>query len=69
MTGTIDISNSEFISDIDLGWNSGGNILLDVITLKDGTLLFIGEGGIALYKDWDAYDEVETLGEINRPVE
>ena len=65
----MDEQASEQVKAANFDWNSGGNILIDVLMLHDGTLLVISDGLICLYANWDAFYAGETLGEILRPAE
>ncbi len=61
-------SEESFIEDVDDGWNSGGHIFLDTITMKDGTVLVISDDLICLYKNQDSFDEGEKpLRSFARP--
>lgn len=42
---------------VETGWNSGGNIFLDFITLDDGTVLVVSGDAIGLYKNREAFDD------------
>ncbi|TJY55311.1 hypothetical protein E4T66_21000 [Sinimarinibacterium sp. CAU 1509] len=51
-------------------WDSGGGILLDIVRLRDGTILAISDEAIVLYADEEdlvAGDAVERPM-INRPL-
>lgn len=50
-------SEDSFIKEVDEGWHSGGNIYLDLITLKDGSVLVISEDAIDLYKNRKSFDD------------
>jgi len=55
------VSELEHIADIST-WDSGGGILLDVITLKDGRILAISEEVVILYsslEELEADDSIE----------
>jgi len=52
--------NYSSLESIETGYNSGGNIYLDFITLKDGTLLVVSEDAIGLYLNRDAFDNGEN---------
>jgi len=59
-----------FIESIDDGWNSGGHIFLDTITMKDGTVLVISDDVICLYKNQDSFDEgKQCICSMGRPDE
>ena len=45
-------------------WNSGGNVILDLITLKDGSLLAISEEAIVLYPDMAALENGDTSASV-----
>ena len=42
------MSNREHIEKVET-WNSGGNIMLDIVTLKDGTVIVISDDLIVQY--------------------
>jgi hypothetical protein len=61
-------SEDSFIEDIDDGWNSGGHIFLDTITMKDGTVLVISDELMCLYLNQKSFDEGEKpLRSFARP--
>lgn len=63
-------SEESFIESIDDGWNSGGHIFLDTITMKDGTVLVISDDVICLYKNQDSFDEgKQCICSMGRPDE
>lgn len=61
-------SDDSFIQEIEDAYYSGGNIYLDFITLKDGTLIVIGDDAISLHLSRDAFDEgQEPIYYTDRP--
>jgi hypothetical protein len=57
--GSIEVDyNAEHIRAIDT-WQSGGGIMLDLIYLKDGTVLIISDELIGLYPNIEAFDTYE----------
>lgn len=50
-------SEDSCIDDVEDGWQSGGNIFLDFITLKDGTIVVISEDAISLHLNRESFDE------------
>ncbi len=51
--------------------DTGGGFECDVLVLKDGTVLVIGEESVVLYKDIEAWEEVSAEGQVGtifRPV-
>jgi hypothetical protein len=50
--------NYEFIEKIET-YNSGGNVMLDAITLKDGRYLVISDEVMCLYDSEDAFNNGE----------
>lgn len=47
------------ISTVTLSHNTGGNVLNDIITLKNGYIIRISEDGLSVYKN----EEADTAGE------
>lgn len=60
---------SEQVKAADFDWNSGGNILIDMLTLHDGTILCISDGLICLYANQESFYDGAILGQILRPDE
>lgn len=53
----IEIHNEDsLLESVETGWNSGGNIYLDFITLKDGTVLVISYDAIGVYRNRESFD-------------
>lgn len=51
--------------------DTGGGFECDVLTLKDGTVLVIGEESVVLYSDMDAWENIAAAGQVGtifRPV-
>ena len=55
----------EFIENIDT-WGSGGQ-MMDVLQLKDGRVLVIGEHGISLYENREAFDSGAGFTAVESP--
>lgn len=51
----------ELVEDVS-SWDSGGGIVLDLVTLKDGRVLAISDEAVILYRD------IEDL-QVNNPAE
>lgn len=49
--------DDSLLESVETGYNSGGNIYLDFITLKDGTVLVVSEDAIGLYRNRESFDE------------
>jgi hypothetical protein len=49
----------EHIKDIE-SWDSGGEQVLDILSLKDGRVLVISEDAVVLYADKDDLEEGEA---------
>lgn len=49
--------DDSLLESVETGWNSGGNIYLDFITLKDGTVLVVSEDAIGLFINRESFDE------------
>ena len=58
----IDVPEESFIEGFDLGLQTGGGIINDVITLKNGKLLVITEDSISIYASAEDYEIGFDLG-------
>ena len=58
----IDVQDSQ-IQTCDYAVNTGGNIFVDIIRLKNGQLLVVGDETICLYKDEQAFNDGIILDE------
>ena len=52
------IKNSEFV-------NTGGHIMNDVVTLRNGYIIRISDEGLSVYKDADADENGEQIAFVN----
>jgi len=59
---TTELPHAEFIKEIDT-WNSGGNVMLDIIHLKSGQVLVISDEVVCRYDS--ITDFLEDEGEYN----
>lgn len=59
----IDIPEESEVKDLILGWQSGGNCFLDTIILKNGMQIVVSSDGIGIYKNQEAFENGETLGD------
>ena len=46
------------------GWDSGGGVLLDMLTLSDGSLLVVSDELVAHYANWDAFYTGKSVGSL-----
>ncbi len=63
------MEDPEFIAGIET-WGSGGHVL-DIVTLKDGRVLMIGDGPVVLYKsrsEFERGDSGTSLARIGEAV-
>lgn len=44
-------------------WNSGGRIMLDIVTLRSGTVLVIGGDGVTVYPDRHEFELANETGD------
>jgi hypothetical protein len=55
--------NLEFVEEL-YTEDTGGGFLCDVVILKDGAVLVIGEMSIVLYEDLDAWEDSRQSGQV-----